>query len=403
VLGNPSQHGQTLAEEEKYLGSQWEIIDADVDSVATPRRVVNEKVPGANSKLYGAPQLFRMLEDFRMVAMKLEMPPILDTELSIASFDPAWTAAEIARTKSEQQFVPLLQQLLDRAYGIMKRVVSVCDGFVDERITTGAAVASGDRPRNRHLRRALPNTSVAGLKMSSSNTAVAAAIAPYARLKERRDSRPDPVTPGSPAAAGAAANKKEGDILAATDDLDIRAEESAAAVTSAVASFISLREFPAFSAFLKQSFFFALSSAQSKCQAKCQDEFYAAQTLYWELTGTVDPLANAGKAPKVKQDNIRALVKKLYSEIKLRLIEAFTRHVQTYFASSAAILELFKSVVADVNTLNDKAIRETFKMDSIRMSLDKQIKSLEVRLEGLKKAQTQFQQSLLPKLNASVL
>jgi hypothetical protein len=347
IIGNPSQHGQTLADEERYLGRSWEILDSELDlPMTTPRRVQNEKVPGANIKLYGAPQLFRMLEDFRLAAMKLAMPPVQDTELSIASFDPAWTASEIARTKIQQQFFPLLQQLLERAYAIMKRVVTVCDSFVDERITTGAGV-SNPTHRNSVLRRVLPST----VSVKMANTAIAAAIAPYARLKERRESRAEGlVPPGSPggatAAASAAASKPDADILTTSEDLDIRAVESAAAGTSAVASFISQREFPAFAAFLKQSYFFALTSLQTRCQAKCQDEFYAAQTLYWELTGLVDPLATVGQGPKVKQDNIRGLVKVLYAEIKSRLIDAFTKHIQTYFASSVSIMELVKSVVA---------------------------------------------------------
>lgn len=118
IIGNPKQNGQTLEEEfsdMKFDISNW------LSSVS--------KMSTFNIKLYGSSQVMRLLESFKLISSSLDLPEIEDTEF-ISSADIAWTASEIARRKVEEQFIPLIEQLLDKTYQIFKRMVTICNKFV---------------------------------------------------------------------------------------------------------------------------------------------------------------------------------------------------------------------------------------------------------------------------------
>jgi len=103
-----------------------------------------------------------------------------------------------------------------------------------------------------------------------------------------------------------------------------------------------------------------------------------------------------------KKQSLIALVKKLYDDIKARLIDSFVRNVQTYFLSQSAVLELIKCVVADVNTMTESALNEMFRMDQIKDSLVEKEQALKHRLELTEKEMARFENELLPALLASV-
>jgi len=124
-----------------------------------------------------------------------------------------------------------MEQLLDRAYHIMKRLSVVCDAVADEALA--------------------PRRGVGVLAATSRSV-------------------------GKTQASGG------------LRDLDAMAEDAAAAAAAQTASAITQKDFPSFSTFLRQSYRTALTSIQQKCQVKCADEFYSAHTLYWELTGRCD-------------------------------------------------------------------------------------------------------------------
>lgn len=118
IIGNPKQNGQTLEEEfndTKFNLKNW------LSTVS--------KMSTFNIKLYGSSQLMRLLESFKLISSSLDLSEIDDAEF-ISSADIAWTASEIARRKVEEQFLPLIEQLLDKTYQIFKRLASICNKIV---------------------------------------------------------------------------------------------------------------------------------------------------------------------------------------------------------------------------------------------------------------------------------
>jgi len=138
VAGTPKKNGQTLQEEVADF-IRWDSTSSETPLSFGRALSATEvaSVPNGNVKLYGAPQLLRLLEEFRIAASKVEMPEVDSTEV-IGSVDSAWAASEIARRKIEQQFVPLLEHLMGRAFFIMRRISVVCDLVVEgQHSTTG--------------------------------------------------------------------------------------------------------------------------------------------------------------------------------------------------------------------------------------------------------------------------
>lgn len=399
TLGNPHVRGQTLKEEEQETGLSWASAVSGIEttpssSIPQTPRADSSKLVQQPLRLYGAPQLFRLLDDFRAFALKLEMPSVADSELSITSVDPAWTASEIARTKVEQQFVPLMHQLLDRSFQVLKRAASIADSVVDDYVATGSSTKHEHAPRptralapSRSLLRV--SSSLSASVLSGEQEAPLKTVASHLKAQPRRDSRLEPLLQAAP-------NNKEAkapvnDVVDSDlQGLDLLQEHNAATNVAALTAVITQREFPAFSAFLKQSYLFGLNSLQRKCMQRCEDEFYGAHTLYWELTGGVDPLALAGMGITERQSSVKRLVSKLYAEIKSRLIEGFVRNVQTCFLSQASFLELMKSVVADVSTLSEDAIVDMFKVDAIVRTLSHRVSSLERKCAALTVARARF-------------
>eukprot|EP01122_Echinamoeba_exundans_P010691 TRINITY_DN4055_c0_g3_i1.p1 TRINITY_DN4055_c0_g3~~TRINITY_DN4055_c0_g3_i1.p1 ORF type:complete len:886 (-),score=156.65 TRINITY_DN4055_c0_g3_i1:1699-4323(-) len=386
-IGQPHSRGQTLKEEEAETGLSWAAAVSGLDSPIGPPQTSRSSGAQASLRLYGAPQLFRLLDDFRAFALKLEMPAVADSELSITSVDPAWTASEIARSKVEQQFVPLMHQLLDRSFQVLKRTATVADAVADEVVLTGAVKAQASSAPNVSSRRIgrslsrIPSTLSSSVLSAELETSVktASSVVTHLKAQPRRDSRLEPLSPSN-------APQQE----PTAQELDLLQEHTTASQVAVLTSKVTQREFPEFASFLKQSFLFGLSTLQRKCMQRCEDEFYGAHTLYWELTGGVDPLALAGMAISERQSSVKKLVLKLYAEIKSRLIDGFVRNVQTYFLNQSSYLDLMKSVLSEVSTLPHATIMDMFKLNAITGALDRRIVSLERKCSSLAAAQSKF-------------
>lgn len=120
VIGGPSKNGQTLQEEWVQF-KLWD-LKRDVTSVEWKTSTVDN----SQVRLYGAPQLIRLLDEFKNSTKSLDMPDICDVDV-LSTRDSAWAASEIARRKIEIQFVPLLETLLNRTFFIMKRLSNICN------------------------------------------------------------------------------------------------------------------------------------------------------------------------------------------------------------------------------------------------------------------------------------
>lgn len=336
VSGAPSKNGQTL-EEEILDFARWDnaapisfegAIEASITNAVTPYDSVpsatRSKVPNANLKLYGAPQLLRLLEEFKITASTLEMPAIDSNEL-IGSVDSAWAASEIARRKVELQFIPLLGHLMSRAFYIMRKIVPICDQVTEQHRTTASTTAAAGKEDDSELSL-------------------------------------------SPRSSGSSHNNK-----------------------------VSQKSFPAFSTFLRQSYMAAQAEAQRLCLSKSKDEFCSSLTIYWELTGGIDPV-DMTKNPSERLQHVETVAKGIYAKVKERLIEAFLLNVQTYFLTPAAILKLSKSVAANVATLGDASIKDMFLIDQIKAGHQADIRSTTTDMTSVKEMQGTFLLKLVPAL-----
>lgn len=119
-IGNPKLNGQTLCDE-------IESCDYQKDKFL----VTTDALRSSNIRLYGAPQLLRLLESFKILASNLSIPDLSEFEY-ISSLDLSWTASEVAKEKIESQFIPVIHELLYRAFYILKRLNTMCTKITDD-------------------------------------------------------------------------------------------------------------------------------------------------------------------------------------------------------------------------------------------------------------------------------
>ncbi|KYQ90260.1 dynamin like protein [Tieghemostelium lacteum] len=137
--GNPSVNGQTL-EEEKHQqgdGGDW------VDIYNRPIKFDPEEwgIPYWNSKLYGGQQFERLMAEFKAVCENTKISEVTMDDVATAAGinklnnipNYAWAASDLSQQKSQEAFVPLIEQLCERAVYIMKRLTEVSDKIIDQR------------------------------------------------------------------------------------------------------------------------------------------------------------------------------------------------------------------------------------------------------------------------------
>jgi len=136
--GNPSVNGQTLEEEKSACGmGDW------VDLYNQPTRFEPEewKIPYWDNKIYGGQQFERLLAEFKAVSGRTEIPEVTGDDIATAAGisklnnvpNYAWAASDLAQQKSQDAFVPLIEQLTSRAVYIMKRLTEISEKVLEGR------------------------------------------------------------------------------------------------------------------------------------------------------------------------------------------------------------------------------------------------------------------------------
>jgi len=145
--GNPAVNGQTLEEERNQFGDgEW------VDSHNKVIKFDPEEW-GINyweSKLYGGQQFERLLAEFKSVADHLKLPEVSMDDIATAAGinkmnnipNYAWAASDLAQQKSQEEFVPLIEQTVARAVYILKRLTDIVEKIIDSRRRSSAGLAS---------------------------------------------------------------------------------------------------------------------------------------------------------------------------------------------------------------------------------------------------------------------
>jgi len=136
--GNPAVNGQTLEEEKRQFG--------DGDWVDSHNRIIKFDpeewgIPYWDSKLYGGQQFERLLSEFKAVAENATLPEVTMDDIATAAGinklnnipNYAWAASDLAQQKSQEEFIPLLEQTCSRANFVLKRLTSIVEKIMDMR------------------------------------------------------------------------------------------------------------------------------------------------------------------------------------------------------------------------------------------------------------------------------
>ncbi|KAM9972138.1 hypothetical protein ACTFIW_003491 [Dictyostelium discoideum] len=137
--GNPSANGQTLDEEKSQQGDCGEWVDAYKEAIYIDPEEWN--IPYWSSKLYGGQQLERLMAEFKAVCDNSKISEVKMDDIATASGinklnnipNYAWAASDLTSLISRDTFVPLIEQLCERAMYIMKRLTDIADKVIDSR------------------------------------------------------------------------------------------------------------------------------------------------------------------------------------------------------------------------------------------------------------------------------
>jgi len=136
--GNPAVNGQSLDEEKNAHG--------DGDWVDLYNRVIRFEpeewnIPYWDNKLYGGQQFERLLSEYRAVSEHTEISEVTMDDVATAAGinklnnipNYSWAASDLAQQKSQEAFVPLIEQMTNRAVYIMKRLTEISEKVLESR------------------------------------------------------------------------------------------------------------------------------------------------------------------------------------------------------------------------------------------------------------------------------
>jgi len=145
--GHPAVNGQTLEDEKNSYG--------DGDWVDLYNRVIRFEpeewdIPYWDNKLYGGQQFERLLAEYKAVSDHTEVSEVTMDDVATAAGinklnnipNYAWAASDLAQQKSQDAFVPLIEQLTNRATYVMKRLTEITEKILDSRRKKGLELNS---------------------------------------------------------------------------------------------------------------------------------------------------------------------------------------------------------------------------------------------------------------------
>jgi len=123
--GNPLVNGETLKEEldEQFSSAEWD-------------HSFTKDIPFQSTKLYGGQQFERLFNEFKAIAINLKIDESDLSNLPTLSDKKFFNSAcESATSKVEYSLLPLIEQLIERAVFIMKRVPNVVESILTAKDT----------------------------------------------------------------------------------------------------------------------------------------------------------------------------------------------------------------------------------------------------------------------------
>jgi hypothetical protein len=136
IEGRPAQYGQTLAEEKLLAIELGDWMDSKHEKIEV--NPAASGIPSFESRLYGGQQFERLLAEFRAVVGQSVRAEIsadeIATALGVGKVDVApniaWAASDIAQGKAVAAIAPLVNQLIERAKYILKRLIEISEKVV---------------------------------------------------------------------------------------------------------------------------------------------------------------------------------------------------------------------------------------------------------------------------------
>jgi len=130
--GNPAINGQTLQEEHLSCG-EGEWLDSQFNVIKVLPK--EWELTHWDSKLYGGQQFERLLFEFKLVSEHAQTSAVTVDDVASASGtqfgNSTHAAANIAQKKTEEVFIPLVEQVVRRAIYTMKRLPVVADYILE--------------------------------------------------------------------------------------------------------------------------------------------------------------------------------------------------------------------------------------------------------------------------------
>jgi len=136
-VGNPAIHGQTLEQEKDkvfasgYKHSNW----VNFYGIPIEFNPATSGIAFHDSKLYGGQQFERLLHEFKAVAEQQEFQELTVDDIITAAGSRAenyeWAASDLARKRSQEALVPLINQACDRAIFIMSRLADISENILE--------------------------------------------------------------------------------------------------------------------------------------------------------------------------------------------------------------------------------------------------------------------------------
>ncbi|KAH3745347.1 dynamin family protein [Pelomyxa schiedti] len=134
--GYPTIHGQTLEQEKQQCGIIGQWADSTGALIEVQPNLWN--VPYWDHKVYGGQQFNRLLSEFKAVSEHSQLPEVSDDEIATATGVPkqtnlpnfVWAACDIAKQKTQEVFMPLIEELLQRASFVVKRLPVIAAAII---------------------------------------------------------------------------------------------------------------------------------------------------------------------------------------------------------------------------------------------------------------------------------
>lgn len=125
--GNPAQNGLTLAEE-KEISGDWIDDNGEIIKLKSTKNI-----PYADTRIYGGQEFERLLAEFKVIVNGINLKEVTIDEIATSSGSHklnnlsslTWVTCDLVRIEINRLFSPLLNQLMQRATFIMKRLSDI--------------------------------------------------------------------------------------------------------------------------------------------------------------------------------------------------------------------------------------------------------------------------------------